>query len=72
MCLAQGPQCSDASEARTHGLSVSNQALYHCAHYTYADVSSEARGVTLDLRLHLHPYFVYVSSKSYGESMHLH
>ena len=28
MCLAQGPQPSDASEARTCGLSVSSQALY--------------------------------------------
>ena len=31
MCLAQGPQCSDASEARTHGPSVSSQALSHWA-----------------------------------------
>ena len=31
MCLAQGPQRSDAGEARTHGLSVSSQALYHLA-----------------------------------------
>ena len=31
MFLAQGPQCSDACEARTHSLSVSNQALYHRA-----------------------------------------
>ena len=31
MCLAQGPQCSDASEARTLGPSVSSQALYHRA-----------------------------------------
>ena len=29
MCLAQGPQRSDAGEARTRGLSVSSQALYH-------------------------------------------
>ena len=29
MCLAQGPQRSDASEAKTQGLSVSCQALYH-------------------------------------------
>ena len=28
MCLAQGPQCSDAGEARTRGPSVSSQA--HC------------------------------------------
>ena len=29
MCLAEGPQRSDAGEARTRGLSVSSQALYH-------------------------------------------
>ena len=29
MCLAQGPQCSDAGEALTFGPSVSSQALYH-------------------------------------------
>ena len=31
MCLAQGPQRSDADEARTRGPSVSSQALNHCA-----------------------------------------
>ena len=31
MCLAQGPQRSDAGEARTRGPSVSSQALYHHA-----------------------------------------
>ena len=31
MCLAQGPQGSDAGEARTCGPSVSSQALYHWA-----------------------------------------
>ena len=31
MCLAQGPQRSDAGEARTRGTSVSSQALYHRA-----------------------------------------
>ena len=31
MCHAQGPQRSDAGEARTRGLSVSSQALYHWA-----------------------------------------
>ena len=31
MCLAQGPQRSDAGEARTRGTSVSSQALYHWA-----------------------------------------
>ena len=29
MCLAQGPQRSDAGEARTRSPSVSSQALYH-------------------------------------------
>ena len=33
MCLAQGPQPSDAGEARTCGPSVSSQALYHCAEH---------------------------------------
>ena len=28
MCLAKGPQCSDAGEARTRRPSVSSQALY--------------------------------------------
>ena len=31
MCLAQGPQRSDAGEARTGGTSVSSQVLYHWA-----------------------------------------
>ena len=31
MCLAQGPQPSNACEAETHGPSVSSQALYHWA-----------------------------------------
>ena len=31
MCLAQGPQRNDASEARTRCPSVSSQALYHWA-----------------------------------------
>ena len=31
MCLAQGPQHSDAGEAATRGSSVSSQALYHSA-----------------------------------------
>ena len=31
MCRAQGPQRSDAGEARPRGLSVSSQALYHWA-----------------------------------------
>ena len=35
MRLAQGPQLSDAGEARTRGLSVSSQALYHWAPLYY-------------------------------------
>ena len=31
MCLAQGPQRSDADEARTRDPAVSSQALYHWA-----------------------------------------
>ena len=31
MCLAQGPQRSDAGEARTRDLLVSSQALYYWA-----------------------------------------
>ena len=31
MCLAQGPQRSDAGEAQTRGSSVLSQALYHWA-----------------------------------------
>ena len=31
MCLAQGPQRSDAGEARTRGPSVSSQTFYHWA-----------------------------------------
>ena len=31
MCLAQGPHCSDASEARTLGLESSTLPLSHCA-----------------------------------------
>ena len=31
MCLAQGPQRSDAGEAQTRSPSVSSQALYHWA-----------------------------------------
>ena len=66
MCLAQGPQRSDAGEARTRGPSVSSQALYHWAtalpnpmfhifYSTYGDASmyqdSSCRGFTLLLQL---------------------
>ena len=34
MCLAQGPQHSDAGGARTRGPLVSSQALYHWAKFT--------------------------------------
>ena len=41
MCLAQGPQRSDAGEALTRGPSVSSQVLYHWATvllFKYSDV----------------------------------
>ena len=38
MCLAQGPQRSDAGEARTRGPSVSSQALYHWATLKYLTI----------------------------------
>ena len=35
---------------------------------TYADISSQTRGLNFDLHLHLHQYFVYANSESTGES----
>ena len=34
-------------------------------------VSSGARGIFFGLSLHLHPYFVYASSKCSGEPVHM-
>ena len=59
MCLAQGPQRSDTGEAPT------------CGPCIIAYISRETRGLNFDLKLHLHPYFVYVSSKGYGQNEHL-
>ena len=42
MCLAQGPQRSDAGEARTRYPSVSSQALYHWATALPNDPRGEA------------------------------
>ena len=36
MCLAQGPQRSDAGEAETRSLSISSQALYYWATVMHA------------------------------------
>ena len=44
MCLAQGPQRSDASEARTRGPSVLSQALYNCAPFLTLGVGLGAPG----------------------------
>ena len=35
----------------------------------YADESSKARGLNLDLNLHLHPYFIYASSEDFRPSL---
>ena len=40
MCLAQGPQRSDAGESRTRYPSVSSQALYHWATALPLDIKS--------------------------------
>ena len=45
MCLAQGPQRSDAGEARTRGPSVSSQALYHWATALPPDISTMSAGI---------------------------
>ena len=37
---------------------------------THAYISSGAKGLNFGLSLHLHPYFVYASSKSSSESAH--
>ena len=44
MCLAQGPQHSDAHEARNRGLSVLSQALYKCAPFLTLGVGLVAPG----------------------------
>ena len=47
MCLAQGPQRSDAGEARTRGPSVSSQALYHWATALPSDLAYVTWHITL-------------------------
>ena len=44
MCLVQGPQRSDAGEARTRGPSVLSQALYNCAPFLMLGVGLWAPG----------------------------
>ena len=44
MCLGQGQQRSDASEARTRGPSVLSQALYNCAPFLTLGVGLGAPG----------------------------
>ena len=39
----------------------------------HADISSKARGlIFFYLSLHLHPYFMYMSSKGSGQTLHMH
>ena len=44
MCLAQGPQRSDAGAARARGPSVSSEALYH-----WATVLPNGEGMCLEI-----------------------
>ena len=39
--------------------------------HEYANVSSEARGLTVGRNLHLHPYFMTASSEGFCESVHI-
>ena len=58
MCLAQGPQRSDAGEARTPDPSVSSQALYHlshCAPFDAKKISSVACGFS-PIKIHFSDY----------------
>ena len=56
MCLAQGPQLSDAGEALTRGLSVSSQELYHGAtalpKFYFFDVHNTSPVIQLYQRYH--------------------
>ena len=45
MCLALGPQRSDAGEAQAPGLSVSSQALYHWAYALPNDLNDPSSDV---------------------------
>ena len=47
MCLAQGPQRSDAGEAQTRGPSVSSQAVYHWATALYSYILDAQVQLTL-------------------------
>ena len=49
MCLAQGPQRSDAGEARTRGPSVSSQALYFPMWLINATLSSKLQKLNFRL-----------------------
>ena len=67
MYLAQGPQRSDADEARTRGLSVSSQALYHWATARLEPAASRSRfkySTTEPLRSLT--YFIKLSSLTNG------
>ena len=80
MCLAQGPQRSDASEARTRGPSASSQALYHSlshyhclyfpqTNYFQTEHFSDARHKTYTSHI---PAFVYLSCFHSLQSGHFH
>ena len=77
MCLAQGPQRSDAGEARTPDPSVSSQAFYHratalpCVIGGFASFHGLHRSVKLFLLtqsdrtlFHLNKWHCYIPNKS--------
>ena len=61
MCLAQGPQRSDAGEARTRAPSVSSQALYHCAPLFSMDVKQE---INLKAFIFTQPHSFFIAALS--------
>ena len=71
MCLAQGPQRSDAGEARTRYPSVSSQALYHWATALPAEHMCVKYKFTEYMIVHAFIYFIQIDHvlllvKKYG------
>ena len=72
MCLAQGPQRSDAGEARTRGPSVSSQALYHWATaLPYLLLSKSIAGARLLLQIYVNSFETLQMFCSWSEDVHV-